>query len=277
MLFLTHGDQCSISLREMTRCLEKNNALLFPTRLTRMCRMLMLKGDYSTDLPMIFEALKDASLDDWVYQDVYGKHISHDDGWGYVSINEESIRYDRIYKPVFDCDLPNLPDHGTLIIHARKAADGEPLGPLNCHPHHRSDPLLDVYLSHNGAFDKRKIGDSLGVDAIDWQTDSEFFLQLLMSRSGSIIVKLTASIADMKKMDLVKTTGNIFLAYNDKMKAENGGYYFSTSKKPSAYSTLYRVKAPAWVGVFSSTIIKSRNFPKDYETEEVPMDMLFHL
>ena len=99
----------------------------------------MLTGDYSADLPRIFESLKDAAYDDWIYHEVFRRKISHDDGWGYAVLGAESVHYDRIYKPVFECDLPLLPGNGAMIMHARKAAEGEPLGPLNCHPHHRSD------------------------------------------------------------------------------------------------------------------------------------------
>ena len=242
-----------------------------------MCRMFMLTGDYSADLPRIFESLKDAAYDDWIYHEVFKRKISHDDGWGYAVLGADSVHYDRIYKPVFECDLPVLPGNGAMIMHARKAAEGEPLGPLNCHPHHRSDSKLDAYLSHNGAFDKRKIADLLHVDDVEGQTDSEFFLELLMSKEGSVLEKLRSSIKDMHDEDLVKSTGNIFLIYRDKLTGEQGAYYYSTAKKPSEYTSLYSVKGPDWSGVFSSTIIKSKYFPDSFKAEKVPMDVLFLL
>lgn len=239
--------------------------------------MFMLAGDYSEDLPRIFESLKDAAYDDWVYHDVYKKRISHDDGWGYAVLGKDSVHYDRIYKPVYECDLPDLPGSGLMIMHARKAADGEPLGPLNCHPHHRSDSSLDAYLSHNGAFDKRKIGNILGVDSVDGQTDSEFFLELLFSRKGTVLEKIRSSISDMHDLDLVKSTGNIFLIYRNKLNGEQGAYYYSTAKIQNEYTSLYLVKGREWSGVFSSTIVKSKYFPDSYKAEKVPMDVLFLL
>jgi predicted glutamine amidotransferase len=239
--------------------------------------MFLLVGDYSTDLPNIFESLKDAAYDDLIYHQVYKRKISHDDGWGYVLLSQDSVHYDRIYKPIFECDLPVLPGSGALLMHARKAAEGEPLGPLNCHPHHRSNYLLDVYLSHNGAFDKRRIADLIGVDIIEGQTDSEFFLDLLMSKNGSVLEKLRSSIADMHDKELVKSTGNIFLVYRDKMSGDQGAYYYSTAKKPNEYTSLYAVKGPDWSGIFSSTIVKSKYFPNPGQAEKVPMDVLFKL
>ena len=130
---------------------------------------------------------------------------------------------------------------------------------------------------HNGAFDKRKIADLLRVESVEGQTDSEFFLELLMSKDGSVLEKLRSSIADMHDQDLVKSTGNIFLIYRDKMTGEQGAYCYSTAKKPSEYTALYSVKGPDWSGVFSSTIIKSKYFPDSFKAEKVPMDVLFLL
>lgn len=242
-----------------------------------MCRMAILSGDYSRDLKSIFNALSDACRDDWLYERVYGKRISHDDGWGYLFMSHDRIIYDRIGNPVFQSQMPDIPGSGILMIHARKAAEGEPLGVLNCHPHHREDFRGDVYLSHNGAFHKERIGKILGNDVLNTQTDSEFFLELIMSKDGTTRERFERAVTQAVEEDLIKTTANLFLAARDKTTGEGEAYYYSTARSRNVYNTLYYVDAGLWRGVFSSTIVESEYFPKSCASVEVEMNRVMTL
>jgi len=239
--------------------------------------MFSLYGDYSDDVGDLLNSLKEVSRSDPLRNDEDGNPISHNDGWGYVELSSKFIDYKRYKFPIFKTKLPEILGPGYLMVHARKAATREPLGILNSHPHHKSTTEYDLYLCHNGSYDKKKIAALLGEEKISSQTDSEFFLSYIASRNGSIEEKIRNAIDATVERKLLKTTNNMMLLSVDKETEKVDLYYYSDSRTPSEYTTLYYAEAKKWRGVFSSSITLSKFFPKKLKIKKVPMRTLFEL
>ncbi len=242
-----------------------------------MCRMFSINGDFRKDIDAILNSLRDVTRKDPLLRDGEGRPESHPDGWGYVSLSQKSIDYRRYEKPFFKSKMPDLLEPGLLMVHVRKAADGEPLGFLNSHPHHKSTTEYDLYLCHNGQYNKERIASLLGEENAGNQTDSEFFLEYIASRKGTIEEKLKSSIEAISEKDLMKTTSNFTILSIDKNTHNAKIYYYSDTKNPTKYTDLYYTETKKWKGVFSASIPLSKYFPKKLKMKKVPMKVLFEL
>lgn len=235
--------------------------------------MFCLKGEFEEDFPEIFAALQEVAKSDPLL-----RGESHSDGWGYVYYNGSSFVHERRSEPIYTAAVPKV-ESGFVVVHARNAAPGEPLGVLNSHPHHRSDRRYEFYLTHNGWFDKGKIAGLLGErDAgLSTQTDSEFFLELVFTLSGNPRERLETAARLSKEHDLVKTTMNIFLLGMDKATGSATVAYYTDAKEYSEYVTLYSGHGTSWSGVFSSSIPLSSRFPASLRLEKVERDKVLEL
>ena len=128
-----------------------------------MCRMFCLTGNYSDDFDSIMKSFVEVTKNDPLITAKEGNFKSHDHGWGYVHHSDESINYFRSNMPVFNSTISEF-SYGNLIIHARKAATGEPLGTMATHPHFESDDQYEVYLAHNGWSNKSAIAKEMSVN-----------------------------------------------------------------------------------------------------------------
>ncbi len=118
-----------------------------------MCRMLCLVDNFLRDYEAIMKSFREVAKKDPIITGKEGDFISHDDGWGYVFHSKIQLKYFSSGYPVFESPIPDFPE-GKLLMHARKAASGEPVGTLASHPHFESDEYYEVYLAHNGWFYK---------------------------------------------------------------------------------------------------------------------------
>lgn len=239
--------------------------------------MFTLFGDYSKDIDSVYDALLEVCRKDPLFPSYWKADPVHNDGWGYVTMTEDAIDFKRYAMPIFDSERPRLTEHGILIVHARKAAPGEPIGVLDAHPHHRGDSDYDVYLVHNGSFNKEKIAEKLGDTNLGNQPDSEFFLQYIMSLKGTIEERIRKTLEDADKYDFVKTTNNIFILAADKKTGKGRLFYYGYSKRGEDYIKMYRVENERWKGVVSSSLLKSSHFPKDVKVTEVVQRELVEL
>jgi predicted glutamine amidotransferase len=235
--------------------------------------MFCLKGEFEEDFPAIFEALQEVARSDPL---LHGE--SHSDGWGYVYYDGSSLVHERQREPVYAASVPNVKS-GFVVVHARNAAPGEPLGALNSHPHRRSDRRYELYLAHNGWFDKKKIIGLLGEREanLSAQTDSEFFLELIFTLSGDPRERLETAAGLSKEHDLIKTAMNIFLLGVDRATGSATVAYYTDAKEYSEYVTLYRGRGTSWSGVFSSSIRFSSRFPSSLGLEKVERDKVLEL
>lgn len=239
--------------------------------------MFMLSGSYGGHVEVVFNSLNEVCQNDPLFPESYKGKPCHDNGWGYVTIGPDSIDFKRYSTPIFESKTPNLGDSGKVIVHVRKAASGEPTSLLDAHPHHRGNEDYDVYLVHNGSYNKKNIAAKLNETKLDNQPDSEYFLEYLMQQEGNIEEKIERTLSDAEKFDFVKTTNNIFILSVDKTSKEARTFYHSSFKKESEYVTMYKVQGKEFSGVVSSSLLKSSQFPLDLEVTKVKTNKLYEL
>lgn len=236
-----------------------------------MCRMFCLTGNYSDDFDSIMKSFLEVTKNDPLITAKEGNFKSHDHGWGYVYQSGESVDFFRSSKPVFNSTIPGF-TYGNLIVHARKAATGEPMGTMASHPHFESDDQYEVYLAHNGWFNKPAIAKEMSVNNYSKFVDSHMFLKYIMSFKGEFLERLNSAISNAKKKGLINSTANLMILAIDRETGKSKIYYYTDSAEGYGYTDyvkLYLVKGKAWHGVFSSSILISDEFPKDLIKVEV--------
>ncbi len=237
--------------------------------------MFALSGTYSDVVIPFFEAIKDVSQEDPMYDpDVAITVKSHADGWGYAFSDGNLLEAKKYSSPVFESTNTTFPSGGKLIVHSRKADKGEHIGLASSHPYHRSDTQEEVYFAHNGTYNKEKILASLNMKSAGRMTDSEVFLEYVMSREGTIKDKVTAAIEDSGRLDFVKTTGNFFMISVDRESGNTTLFYYAYDTVGYDYTDLYIAQGKGWKGVFSSSLPKSASFPGDLKLSKVGSDTL---
>lgn len=239
--------------------------------------MFTVVGNFGSDVSNLFDSLVEVCKKDPDFPSDWKANPSHDDGWGYVSYEDESIDFKRYRDAIFNSEVPKFNDNGILVVHARKAASGEPVGLLDAHPHHRGNSQYDVYLVHNGSYNKAKIAEMLGDTNLNNQPDSEFFLEYLMKQNGSIEEKIRKTLEDADKYDFVKTTNNIFILAVDKSSGKARLFYYGFSKRDYDYITMYRVENDDWRAIVSSSLLKAAKLPKNLKITKVEQRKLMEL
>ncbi len=244
-----------------------------------MCRMLAIVGEFSQVFPEIFMSLQDVARNDPLLDAMGIDPPMHSDGWGYVAFSKDDLVYYRTSAPVYDAS-PVSAHNGLMLVHARKASPQEPHGVVNSHPFHASDQNIDLYLAHNGAFDKGGISEILGISEIRNQTDSEFFLRLVISQSGRLTQRLESAIEIASDKKLLTGTPNLLMLGLGKGTMEAEIAYYTAPPNSGVYvdyNRLYLVRGRGWYGVFSSSIIGSEFFPEDVEIDQVKTGRVFSL
>lgn len=237
-----------------------------------MCRMLAISGNFSDDYPDIMMAFSDVTRKDPLADAKKSRSESHPDGWGLVHHAIGAIHHEKHELPFFNDKIQEF-GSGNLILHARQAAPGEPMGVTRAHPFFATDGVYDVFLCHNGWFDKDAISHEMSLDHPENYVDTEIFLKYTMSFPGTIHEKLNKSLGASFRKNMVKSSANILaLSINRKHNSAEILYYtnVSESNEYDEYYRLYLIVSAHWKGVFSSSIIKSPNFPKNCKISEVP-------
>ncbi len=236
-----------------------------------MCRMFCLTGDYSDVFDSIRKSFFEITKKDPIITAKEGDFTAHDHGWGYAHHSGESVDYFRSSMPVFNSTIPGF-SHGNLIVHARRAATGEPMGTIASHPHFEFDDQYEVYLTHNGWFNKLAIGRELAVNNYDKFVDSHMFLKYIMSFKGEFAERLDNALSNARKKGLINSTANLMILAVDRETGKSKIYYYTDVAEGSEYTDyvkLYSVRGERWRGVFSSSILVSDEFPKNLSTVEV--------
>ena len=244
-----------------------------------MCRMFCLSGGYSSVFPDIKKAFMEITRRDPIISNGDGTYTSHDDGWGYVHHDGSTIVYGRSENPVFDSEIPPFKS-GNLVVHARKAAPNEPVGASSSHPHMEYDERYEVYLSHNGWFDKFALAKELGIDNAEKYVDSQLFLKFLMGFSGNLEERLRSSTRVMKEKRLLNSTANLMVLGLNRKTQKTEIYCYTDvaeGKEYTEYVTLYKVSGNGWKGIFSSSLIIPEYFPMRTQTYKLPRGTVISL
>lgn len=242
-----------------------------------MCRMILLWGNFSDDFGSIFRSLEDVAQDDPLLRKD-GKKGSHKDGWGFLNITDDSIEYRRFATPLtLKTSEPKVRD-GLAIVHARAAAPGEGLGVLNTHPFHEQDETYDVYISHNGWFDKEGMNDILELETVKSMNDTEVFLRLVMSRKGTIETRVKNALDLSRKNGYIKGGANIYIIALRKATNETTIIFFSDVGPELDYNEFYRlysITGVNWNGIVSSSLIISDYFPNKIEFSPIERGKIY--
>ena len=236
-----------------------------------MCRMFCLSGDYSDVFDSIRNSFLEITKKDPIITEKEGDFTAHDHGWGYVHHSGESVDYFRSNIPVFNSTFPGF-SHGNLVVHARRAAAGEPMGTIASHPHFESDDKYEVYLAHNGWFNKPAIAREVGVTNYDKFVDSHMFLKYIMSFKGKFVERLENALTEARKKGLINSTANLMILAMDRETGRSNIYYYTDVAEGLEYTDyvkLYSITGSRWRGVFSSSILVSDRFPKNFSAVEV--------
>lgn len=223
-----------------------------------MCRFLAITGNYLDDFPGIFKSLQDVAEYDRLFYDIYGKEMdpNHPDGWGYVNFSGDTIDLKKFADPVFKSSQPSI-KNGDLIIHARKASKGQPLGALNAHPFSRSFRNSEMFMVHNGGVKKELLGVRM-IEA-DTHTDTETFLYFIKDR-GDTVKSLKEALAAVEHKNLMSGSLNLAILNVDR-NGRSRMFAYSDYSRENEYIKLYFVKTKKWAGIFSSSIMHSKFFP----------------
>ncbi|MHB1708795.1 MAG: class II glutamine amidotransferase domain-containing protein [Thermoplasmataceae archaeon] len=244
-----------------------------------MCRMFAMVGEFSQVFPEIFMSLQDVARNDPLLDAMGIDPPMHSDGWGYVSLSGGNLVHYRSAAPVYDSN-PVSAHNGFILLHARKASPQEPHGVVNSHPFHASDQDMDIYLAHNGAFDKGGIAEILGIHDINGRTDSEIFLRLVISQTGRLTQRLESAVEIAADKKLLTGTPNLLVFVPGKETRDAEIAYYTAPPNSGVYvdyNRLYLVRGRDWSGVFSSSIIGSEFFPEDVEIDRVKTGRVFSL
>ena len=228
-----------------------------------MCRMFCLAGNYGSDFPSISRAFKEITEKDPIITSKEGDFTSHDDGWGYVHHRNHGLDYYRSADPVFKSEFPDF-EKGNLVVHARKAAPKEPMGTSSCHPHFEMDERYEVFLSHNGWFDKYALARELGEKNPEKYVDSQMFLKYMMSFTGNLEDRLRTCTKKAKENEYIKSSANLMILALDRDSQKSQIYCYTDvaeGKEYTEYITLYEITEKNWKGIFSSSILVPEYLP----------------
>ncbi|MEM3192006.1 MAG: hypothetical protein QW292_07955, partial [Candidatus Parvarchaeota archaeon] len=187
----------------------------------------------------IFKSLVDVAEDDPLAKN---RPVSHKDGWGLLNIYDGGLELKRYGTPLTSRVPTPRVEEGVVIVHVRLAAPSEGKGVLNAHPFHLQDERYDVYISHNGWFDKFEMNKTLGLKSVRNINDTEAFLKLVMSQDGSIEDRIRAALYISKEKRYIKGGANIFLAAIERETKITSVIYYSDvapEKEYTEYEKLY--------------------------------------
>ncbi len=229
-----------------------------------MCRLLVFAGERAS-LPHIYPFIEafaeSARSDPYLAEVTGGKDESHDDGWGYVVVGPSSRTVYKSLRPVFE-DVRGrqylkevLDDEWFLaVLHARKAARGQPVSLENVHPmcvHSAMYGLICV--SHNGTVDKDKLAELIEERDKKERLNDTYFLAALLARSSDLV----SSLREMIVGRYVKTAANLGIMIPD-LRAMGVVVYNVFGEKSMTrerYYRVYRIRGEGYVMYSSSTLV----------------------
>lgn len=233
-----------------------------------MCRMMLLKGEYEQDFPDIFKCFQKASFKDpYPDPETDYSYITHGDGWGYLNVANNDFSWIRKKDPVYEAGIPNI-RNGTLLMHSRKASDDQPGGVLNNHPFTSMSGEYQMFLAHNGWFDKYSLSPKNGKRSLDNMTDSEAFLFRIADKDLNTYEDLSEEFSRLEEDGVNFALANVFLTVFKKGSERETvkSYYFTEKGKGGTVygeiDKLYLVESDKWTGVFSSSVLYFPEFPK---------------
>ena len=183
-----------------------------------MCRVLFAVGDGDKMVPLV-EAIVRASEND-PYKEARGRGSQHRDGWGYVLLEDGSVRHYRSVRPVFEDEpgveglVGSLDGFSVLLVHTRAASQGSK-GLLNTQPFALSSAGFSCWLYHNGDLNKSGLLERTGFDKGSLEKASDSYVMALhvcgaiRSVERDELLRVYSSLMPLVNTSL--NTGSLFL------------------------------------------------------------------
>lgn len=238
--------------------------------------MLILNGDFGKDEKQIFDAMRDVTVADPYSMEVFGKTITHNDGWGYVSYSNDKISHYRSITPYFESEIPEISGE-ILMLHVRKAGKAGPFGLVNSHPYYRTTARYDIYLAHNGFLGKAEMQTGSSEEYLQTHSDSEIFLDRMVTFSGNIPSMLEQSIDFTYKNNALKGGINLFVLAVDRNTGEPEIYAYTDAANYRLYHELYFIDFGNYSGIFSSSLLASKHFPRFREKTTLNRHIIYQV
>lgn len=229
--------------------------------------MFMLAGGFNESFEDIFKCIQQVSLSDPYSEDVFGRTISHNDGWGYVSFVDNAVTHFKTLTPVFDSTAPIIKGHA-IMLHVRKSGKTGPFGMVNAHPYYRTTTTHEIYLSHNGFLGKDEMGSVFGQPYMDQHSDSEIFLDKLAGYRNDIVSNIKESIDYVYEKKAMKGGFNLLILSVERSTGKIQMFAYTDAANYKLYHELYYINFGKYSGIFSSSILTSKHFP-DYKEKFV--------
>lgn len=236
--------------------------------------MFILSGNFDRDKNTIFDAMKEVTITDPYSQEVFGKTISHNDGWGYVSFEENKITLFKSIKPYFESKIPEISGN-ILMLHVRKTGKAGPFGLVNSHPYYRTTASHDIYLAHNGFLGKAELQTGLSDEYLQTHSDSEIFLDKMLTFSGNVLSMLKQTIDFVYKNKVLKGGINLFILAVDRKTGKPEIYAYTDAANYRLYHELYFINFGKYAGIFSSSLLASNYFPVFDEKTTLKRHMIY--
>lgn len=241
-----------------------------------MCRMLILNGDFRKDEKQIFDAMREVTVSDPYSLEAFGKIITHNDGWGYVSYSSDKISHYRSITPYFESEVPEISGE-ILMLHVRKAGKAGPFGLVNSHPYYRTTARYDIYLAHNGFLGKTEMQTGASEEYLQSHSDSEIFLDRMVTFPGNVSSMLEQSIEFVYKNNALKGAINLFVLAIDRNTGRPEIYAYTDATKYTLYLELYFIDFGDYSGIFSSSLLTSKHFPRFREKTTLKRGIIYEI
>ena len=238
--------------------------------------MLILNGDFRKGEEQIFNAMKEVTFADPYSMEVFGRTITHNDGWGYVSYGDDKINHYKSITPYFESKIPEISGE-ILMLHVRKAGKAGPFGLVNSHPYYRTTASHDIYLVHNGFLGKAEMQTGKSQEYLQTHSDSEIFLDKMITFHGSIPFMLEQSINFVYKNNALKGGINLFVLAIDRNTGKPEIYAYTDAANYKLYHELYFIDFGVYSGIFSSSLLASRHFPKFTEKITLKRHVIYEM
>jgi predicted glutamine amidotransferase len=236
--------------------------------------MFILNGDFRKGKEQILDAMKEVTIADPYSEEVFGKTITHNDGWGYAAYGNNKITHYKSITPYFESEIPDISGE-ILMLHVRKSGKAGPFGLVNSHPYYRTTATHDIYLAHNGFLGKAELQTGASGEYLQTHSDSEIFLDRMITFSGNVLSMLEQSINFVYENNALKGGINLFVLAVDRKTGKPEIYAYTDAANYKLYHELYFIDFGKYAGIFSSSLIASSHFPEFKEKTTLERHIIY--
>ncbi len=197
---------------------------------------------------------------------LYGDE-SHGDGWGFVIASLEDLALYKTLRPIYEDDVNIIidvlrrlkSDLLAVLIHARAASEMTPINLISTHPIPASSRYGELYIVHNGEFNRISLAAELGLSKGEALGFSDTYLATrYLAKALRRGIEFDDIVGLLRH---VKTAGNIAILFigEGHIEVVIGSYYKLKGDEKDEfrrrYYTLYKCKFEDVILYSSSTLV----------------------